>query len=302
MPRPLTALITSIGFLLLPLALAYSADQAQRLPAASHPPYWYTDYAAAWKEARHEKKMLLVLFRNPRSRLADKVERFIATDQSVHGSLGNYVLARLSVQGKTTAGNRAIKLLKHGAFAEMHGLTGLAIVDLAHDKAAHYGYVVSAFPFMQSKYYRFRTTYIPVILGLPSGTITQRTMVWAVRVHPERPASTGGVENETLANAARNHSRRQARMGLQGHQRWGSRFQFLRRLLGGGAPVEVVAESWPGETMVDACIDCVASWRQSSGHWLQVKTYHGLYGYDIKRGSNGIWYGTGIFANYQSRR
>jgi hypothetical protein len=61
--------------------------------------------------------------------------------------------------------------------------------------------------------------------------------------------------------------------------------------------VEIVAESWPGQGLTDACVDCVQSWRQSSGHWRNVRTPHGSYGYDIRQGANGIWYATGIFAN-----
>ena len=59
----------------------------------------------------------------------------------------------------------------------------------------------------------------------------------------------------------------------------------------------MVAESWGGETLVDACIECVHSWRQSSGHWNAVRRHQPLFGYDIKRGANGIWYATGIFGN-----
>ena len=58
---------------------------------------------------------------------------------------------------------------------------------------------------------------------------------------------------------------------------------------------EVVAESWPNESLVEACVDCVDSWRQSPGHWRAVRSRHPLFGYDIKRGRNGIWYATGIF-------
>ena len=58
---------------------------------------------------------------------------------------------------------------------------------------------------------------------------------------------------------------------------------------------EVVAESWPNETLVEACVECVDSWRQSPGHWSAVRSRHPLFGYDIKRGRNGIWYATGIF-------
>ena len=58
-----------------------------------------------------------------------------------------------------------------------------------------------------------------------------------------------------------------------------------------------MAESWPDEGLIDACIDCVASWRQSPGHWGAVRQRHRLFGYDIRRGRNGIWYATGLFAD-----
>jgi hypothetical protein len=41
----------------------------------------------------------------------------------------------------------------------------------------------------------------------------------------------------------------------------------------------------------------VDSWRHSSGHWQGVSRPHRAFGYDIRRGRNGIWYGTGIFAD-----
>jgi len=39
------------------------------------------------------------------------------------------------------------------------------------------------------------------------------------------------------------------------------------------------------------------SWRQSPGHWAGVSSRHRLYAYDIRKGTNGIWYGTGLYAN-----
>jgi hypothetical protein len=46
--------------------------------------------------------------------------------------------------------------------------------------------------------------------------------------------------------------------------------------------------------MIDSCVDCVDSWRQSPGHWGAVRARQSRFGYDIRRGRNGIWYGTGI--------
>jgi len=47
--------------------------------------------------------------------------------------------------------------------------------------------------------------------------------------------------------------------------------------------------------LLAAAIECVRCWRLSSGHWGAVRESHPVYGYDMKRGDNGIWYATGIF-------
>jgi hypothetical protein len=123
-------------------------------------------------------------------------------------------------------------------------------------------------------------------------------MVFAVRIHPESPASTKGDLDPHLAHEAKSHSEYQAQIHVQGHHNWESRFPRIHRLLGFGlTPQEVVAESWPHENMLDAAVDCVHSWRQSSGHWGAVKRDQPKFGYDMRRGSNGIWYATGIFGN-----
>jgi hypothetical protein len=174
----------------------------------------------------------------------------------------------------------------------------LAVIDLAHQQAPYYGQVVSALPTTSGGFYQFQSNHVAAVLDLPAGTLTQRTMVFAVRTHPERPASTWGDADPVLVDEAAGHSEHQARIRNQGHHGWGSRFQrIIGRRARYGAPVEIVAESWPGENLTDACVDCVQSWRQSSGHWRNVRSPHTSYGYDIRRGSNGIWYATGIFAD-----
>jgi len=156
---------------------------------------------------------------------------------------------------------------------------------------------VTALPFASGKYYRWRNSHLNAALELPSGSLSQRTMIWAVRVHEESPASTTGSLHPALAQAAADQSVHQAAIGVQGHHRWETRFHKIRLAAHANAASEVVAESWPNENLIDACIDCVTSWRHSPGHWQAVRTRHRLFGYDIRRGRNGIWYGTGIFAN-----
>jgi len=301
MPRAIAALLPVLFLLYCPAAAAAAGtDNAVQPQAAVSRLHWNDNYTEAWEEAERSGKMMLVWFCGDQPNTGrDDLQKLIDRDANVQDQLGDYVLVKLSTDARLVTNSESIRILDHDSFTEMHGREGLAIIDLADPSAETHGHVVSAFPIMKSKYYQFRASYLPVILDLPRGSITERTMIWAVRVHPERPASTDGDKSHTLADEARSHSRHQARILVQGHHQWESRFhRIIRRLGGRGAPTEVVAESWPNQNMIDSCIDCVDSWRQSSGHWNAVAGEHSIFAYDIRRGSNGIWYGTGLFASF----
>jgi hypothetical protein len=135
-----------------------------------------------------------------------------------------------------------------------------------------------------------------VLLELPIGSLTQRTLIYAVRLHPESPRSTDGHSHPLLFEEAEKHSSHQASIGVQGHHAWDQRFHRINaRLPAGVIAQEVCAESWPGQDLFAAAVECVHSWRQSSGHWSAVSGRHAYFGCDMKRGANGIWYATGIF-------
>jgi hypothetical protein len=178
----------------------------------------------------------------------------------------------------------------------MYGRQGIAIIDMASWPSRFYGHVVSMFPFTRGKYYTAES--LATILDLPHGSLTQRTLIFAVRIHPERPASAHSDLCQVLLSEAQNHSTHQASIQVQGHHSWESRFhQINARLPASLTAQEVVAESWPNQELVEAAIDCVHSWRQSSGHWSAVRSRHRRFGFDMKLGSNGIWYATGLFAH-----
>jgi hypothetical protein len=185
-------------------------------------------------------------------------------------------------------------LLDHPAFAEMHHAPGLAIIDMSEPDGPLYRQVVSIYPFTHGP---ISVEKLAVMLALPRGTLTQRTLIFAVRTHPELPASTAGQFSQFLARETENHAAHQASITLQGHHNWNTRFHAINAELPGGlAAREVCAESWPGQNLLEAAEECVHSWRQSSGHWDAVSSRHVLFGYDMKRGRNGIWYAAGIFA------
>jgi hypothetical protein len=256
---------------------------------------WLGDYAQAWEIADRQAKMLFVYFcKTGQSQLRDKFDSEALADPEVRKKLESPVRVRLPLDAKVAVDGHQTKLLEHPAFAEMLGLPGLAMIDLAHKSAKYYGHVVSVFPFLDEQVYS--TDEMKVILDLPPGTLTQRTLIYAVRTHPEHPESTRGEFNPNLQEEAENHSQYQAEIRVQGHHFWENRFHRINGQLPGGCLAsEVCAESWPGQGLLAAAVECVRCWRLSSGHWGAVRECHPVYGYDMKRGDNGVWYATGIF-------
>lgn len=266
--------------------------------AAAEEIAWRTDYAQAMKEAKAARKMMFLFFpRASAEGTVDPYETTVLADANVRAWLKTYVPVKLPLDYSVTVGGKPSKLLSHAAFGEMQGGAGVAVIDCTNPKSPHFGYVVSVVPFASSlKLGAYETA---VLLSLPPGSLTQRTMILAVRTHPERPASTTGDFHPVLANESASHSTYQASISNQGHHQWDSRFHRINSQLPGGMMAqEVVAESWPNQGLVDACVECVSSWRQSPGHWGAVRGRQRLFGYDIKRGRNGIWYATGIFARH----
>ncbi|MDX1964069.1 MAG: hypothetical protein SFX18_13025 [Pirellulales bacterium] len=276
-------------------------------PAAKAPALrqitWLTDYGAAMKEAEQDKKYLLMLFEPATDRAGHAADVLRQLQDPRHAkSLSNFVLLRQSLEQTISSSGKKIRLISHASFGEMQGQAGLAVIDLANPNTPHYRQVVSQVPFSAGKYYRYEKSAVPALLSLPAGTLTQRSLILAVRMHPERPASAWGAHDAVLGEEAASHSHYQARIQNQGHHHWGQRFERIRGRLAqrrgyAGLPREVVAESWPQQNLLDSCADCVQSWRQSAGHWGAVRAQHASYSFDIKRGNNGIWYATGLFSD-----
>ena len=246
------------------------------------------DYGAATEAAKAAGAMLLVSVEprtgeptdiaGARLERADLQERFAASGTP-------WVFCRLGMDsgGAALAGDPGLTEMRRGP--------GLFVVD--HTAGPYAGRIVSIMPRTPGKYYSFSPLHIDELASLPRASLTQRSLILAVRIHPENPQSTSGTCDPALCAAAEAHSQHQASIRRQGHHGWNTRSQ--RIAAGRGGASEVCAESWPDQDLLDSCVDCVASWRQSGGHWNAVKSPQAAYGYDLRRGSNGIWYATGIF-------
>ena len=260
---------------------------------------WLSHYGQALAEAARANKDLLIHFTASGDDWRHR--RFkteTATQPGVSRLLRKFVCVRLPRGHTVLVDGEKRVLLQLTNFEVMQRQGGLAVVDFSHPDSKNYGQVIGGLPFIKPIYYAapFESpSSVSTFLGLPSGSLAERMMIYAIRMHPEGPQSTSGVSSPVLRKAASTHSQRQALLGRQGHQQWQSRFQQIWKQIGGKPPIEVCAESWPDEPLITACLGCVHAWRQSAGHWQAVSSGHRIYAYSIHRGNNRIWYATGIF-------
>src|SRR5262245_1081676 len=259
-------------------------------------PEWLTEYDQAVERAAKDKKDLVILFQENKD--LDDVMR----QAEVQKRLGKFVCLKVPVSYK----HQDKLLLDYPALEHMSKKPGLAVVSYHDDKLPTHGYVISAHPIMASRYRwapALGADEVKLILDLsPTATLTQRSMIYAVSVHPERPASVKSELHPAFLKHAEAHCARQAASQRQHHANLAAAMSALSGQVNGGVggASEVVAESWGrvvgGENVLEAAFSCIDAWRHSSGHWGSVSGRHRYYGYDIARAANGTWYATGIFA------
>jgi hypothetical protein len=279
----------------MPVRVEEPHDWVWRAPGGS---YWYTAYEPAYLAAARERKMLVVYFAPEQDEWSrQEFERVTLADPNITEWLKRYVAVRIPQSSPHIHGPEFGALLSDPAFVEMKRRPGFAIVDLVGDRPDLFGYVTFVRPFRPNE--PCAPFELATILNLPRATLTQRSMIYAVRMHPEQPQSARANASPYLLDQAARQSQYQASIQLQGHHNWDTRFHQISGSLGSVySAQEVVAESWGWEeTILDAAKECVHSWRQSPGHWSAVRAPHTFYGYDMKRGGNGKYYGTGIFGN-----
>jgi hypothetical protein len=260
-------------------------------------PTWHTDYNQATAKAKKDNKDLLIVF-HEKGELDD-----VLGDPHVVKRLDRFVCLRLPASFELNGA----RLLDHEALAPMMGRPGLAIISYHDEKLATNGQAISAHPLVGSRY-RWVPSYgvreVCIILDLPgTASLSQRSMIYAVSVHPEQPRSIQAECHPAFLAHAESHSWRQASMQRQHHANLIAASNALQNQVGGGfgGASEVVAESWGrfvgGENVLEASFSCIDAWRQSPGHWGAVSRPHRYFGYDIAQASNGTWYATGIFAD-----
>ena len=297
----LRAIAASIAALM--IAFTAGTVLAEDEPAANSPNelHWHDTYVAGYLEAQKEQRDLFIFFHEPEKPTKWlKFQAIVEGSPEIQESLSKLTLAKVSLEEANEIDDSSKRIIDNSTFSELRGSEGIAMIDLSHKDEPFYAHVVSLFPLVANPFVSggmISKDHLSELLKLPAGTLTQRTMVFAVRVHPESPVSADSQFCSILAAEAESHSQYQADIVDQGHHNWSSRFHSINAKMPGGLSAqEVVAESWPNENLMTAAKECVYSWRRSPGHWSAVRSSNDRFSYDMKRGRNGIWYATGLFA------
>lgn len=305
---PTASLIRALVGLMFALGFGAQASSQESLSPASaaDPPKaslrWHSDYEQARAEAADRHTLLLVQFHTSRAQeqAAKLWQDSLTISPTRVEKLSQLTLAAVSTDSRVVVNDQPIRLGEHSAFGELQRGPGLAIVDCRDPTSESFRSVISLIPCADTNAEsgcRYPApSEVDVLLNLPEGSLTQRTLVYAVRIHPESPRSADGEWHPALVEEVRAHAAYQATIRVQGHHAWESRFHRINgKLPGDVVAQEVCAESWPSQGLWAAARECVRSWRQSSGHWSAVSASHPYFAYDMQRGANGVWYATGIF-------
>lgn len=290
---------------------------------------WLTDYSAAYRLAKKDHKQLLLWFRDERDLLAaaeferdvlaspeleKKLKEFVcvslattslapATKTEVKtldesASPGEQIAADAAAEAETVQPAKAQvsatpetprKLLDSHAFVHMRKQPGLCIVDLVDSKDPFHGRVVTVAPLDEGKH---NAASLKVVLELPRGSLSQRTLIYVLRTHPEVPHSVWGKTDAFILDQARYHSQLMANYESVGHHDWGTRSGTIGQHYG-SSPMEV-ASVGAGGTILQAAHSAVNTWRGSGVHWGMMISQASYFGYDMIQAPSGNWYATGI--------
>lgn len=256
---------------------------------------WIEDYGAAMKAADEGNKNLLIYFKDKASRVADHFEKETLETEEVRKALEAYVLLRLPADYELheTGKDKPVPILRHPFFNEMMGAEGIAIVDFT-TKGHGRSWLIGAFPFVRlpiegnyvgvnydylAHYRPFEKAQFLTLLGLPPGSLTERSLVFAVRIHPWNLPCTNGTPDATLLNASRNNNRAQCERGLGHH--------------GFCIGTEIAAPCY-SRYALKAALEAVGGWTGSPGHLSALRTRFSRYGMSLEQGRLG-YFATGNF-------
>ncbi|NQV24786.1 MAG: hypothetical protein HQ518_10495 [Rhodopirellula sp.] len=230
---------------------------------------WHRDYLAAYVEASLEKRYLLMFFReavvggepliSTDSVFAPSLRPILEQFSRVELPLNAAMPAPSHTNGADNDADLPNILLKHRSFRHLGARQGIAIVDLTDPASLNYARVVSVLPLPESG--PFNSDELTLTLNLPKGSISQRTLLFAIRkTIPDSNLSMREF-SPTLIELARRNSRYMANAGQAGHFDQEIREQRIEAEFGPQAELkELVFATESDTTIHDAALQAVTSW------------------------------------------
>ena len=293
-----------------PVTTPFKETSPEFIPRHTATIHWETNYEDAIRTAKTSSQRLLIyLYANGNTELPEALiplpvvsvckefDTVILDDDVVRTGLSAYLLLKLPIDAKVP-GEDGVEMPIYSlpGFEHMLGHPGLVVIDFSSRDMPYYGEVVGILPFLRGGQECPSANHVDTFLSLPPGTLTQRTLTYAVRIHPDKPLSSEGEPIPVVMQTATDHALFQAERGVIGHHNFSTRSSKVREVLGDGSPSEICAQCRSGENLFEGAIACMRLWRTSSAHWSIARKSHTYYGYDMARSDrNGCWYGVGFF-------
>lgn len=263
---------------------------------------WHQDYPTGYIEAAGRQNYLLMLFSDVADgsplaassnslfapSLQPILEQFSRVSLSVNAPMPSVMQAR---SGTSNNGVQSL-LLGHRSFRHLGVRAGIVLVDLTDPESAHHAQVVSAIPLPVSG--QFTHDDLMLTLNLPKGSISQRTLLSAIRGNV--PAAKLSLRNfsGTLVSLARRNSRYMAEYGQSGPFEQGRRRDTVVQEFGFQADLqELFFVTAAEETIQEAARQAVESWQATPAALEVLTTPAVAMGMDMVRSpQNGRWYVT----------
>lgn len=276
---------------------------AQESPenAGPEPLVWHQNYLDAYTEAAQQKRYLLMFFQEASvdsdsavstesvfaPGMRPMLEQFIRVELPLDATVPSTDADFIEEQGDTSD-----LLLNHRSFRHLGVQPGLAIVDLTDPASSDHARVVSAVPLPKEG--AFGDLDLKLVLELPKGSISQRTLLYMIRRAVPDSSMSMREFSPVLIELAHRNCRYMAHAERLGSFDESFREAQVIRSFGPDSDLKQLLFATESKaTIHDAAIQAVESWLQVSDSFDVLKKPAKAMGMDMfQADESGRWYVT----------
>jgi hypothetical protein len=254
---------------------------------------WHTDYTTAYEDAANSRRRLIMLFLGTTEEPELKSRGGFESPE-VEALLEDVVRIQLPVDFQADGSSNP--LLAHRSFRHLGLKPGFVIIELTDPQSPLYGQAVSAMPLPAG--HQFPLEPLKKMLGLPAGSIGQRSLLLAIRSAANAEASVSPIvtaaPHATLSELANRNARFMAHFGREELFEPGHRREVLNRTFGENTEVRELTFATNEATSVQtAAVQAVQSWSRLDETAAFLAEPASVYGLDLFQSpETGRWFAT----------